>query len=98
MLFADDLVLCESSKASVEREIERERERTGYMARPIRKIWTKTAYIPCNDNDNNSRNCEEMQLGDGKLNTVTTFKYLGSIFASNGGEIGTSTIVLNLLG
>ena len=60
------------------------------MARPIRKTWTesqpvKTAYMPCNDYDNNPRNFEEIQLGDDKLNTVTTFKYLGSIFDSNGG-------------
>ena len=41
--------------------------------------------MPCNDYDNNSRNFEEIQLGDDKLNTVTTFKYLGSIFDSNGG-------------
>ena len=95
MLFADDLILCETSKAAVERERERERERevereretererTGDMARPIRKTWTESQ--PCNDYDNNSRNYEEIQLGDDKLNTVTTFKYLGSIFDSNGG-------------
>ena len=43
--------------------------------------------MPCNDYDNNSRNYEEIQLGDYKLYrpTVTTFKYLGSIFDSNGG-------------
>ena len=46
---------------------------------------TKTACMPCKDCDNNSRNYEEIQLGDDKLNTVTTFKYLGSIFDSNGG-------------
>ena len=34
MLFADDPVLCETSKAAVERE------RTGDMARPIRNTWT----------------------------------------------------------
>ena len=33
--------------------------------------------------DNNSRNYEEIQLGNDKLNTA--FKYLGSIFDSNGG-------------
>ena len=32
MLFADDLVLCETSKAAVERD----------MARPIRKTWTES--------------------------------------------------------
>ena len=41
--------------------------------------------MPSNDYDNNSRSYEEIQLGDDKLNTVTTFKYLGSIFDSNGG-------------
>ena len=41
--------------------------------------------MPCNDYDNNPRNYEELQLGDDKLNAVTTFKYLGSIFHSNGG-------------
>ena len=41
--------------------------------------------MPRNDYDNNSRNYEEIQLGDDELNTVTTFKYLGSIFDSNGG-------------
>ncbi len=41
--------------------------------------------MPSNDYVNNSRNYEEIQLGDDKLNTVTTFKYLGSIFDSNGG-------------
>ena len=41
--------------------------------------------MPSNDYDNNSRNYEEIQLGDDKLNTITTFKYLGSIFDSNGG-------------
>ena len=39
--------------------------------------------MSCNDYDNNPRNSEEIQLGDDKLNTVTTFKYLGSIFDSN---------------
>ena len=36
MLFADDLVLCETYKAAVGRE------RTGDMARPIRKTWTES--------------------------------------------------------
>ena len=65
-------------------------ERTGHMARQIRKTSTesrpdKKAYMLCKDYDNNSRNYEEIQLGDDKLNTVTTLKYFGSIFDSNGG-------------
>ena len=52
----------------------------GDLSQPVKK-----AYMPCNDYDNNSRNYEEIQLGDDQLNTVTTLKYLGSIFDSNGG-------------
>ena len=85
MLFADDLDLCETSKAAVERELEILRDQ--FERHGLRVSRTKTAYMPCNDYDNNPRNYEEIQLGDfdDKLNTVATFKYLGSIFDSNGG-------------
>ena len=56
---------------------------------------TKTAYMLCKDYDNNSRDYEEIQLGGDKLNTVTTFNYLGSIFDSNGG--GAESDINNLL-
>ena len=80
MLFADDLVMCETSKAAVERELVIWRDQ--FERHGLRVSRTKTAYMPCNDYDNNSRNYEEIQLGDDKLNTVTTFKYLGSIYAN----------------
>ena len=83
MLFADDLVLCETFKAAVERELEIWRDQ--FERHGLRVRRTKTAYMPCTGYDNNPRNYEEMQLGNDKLNTVTTFKYLGSIFDSNGG-------------
>ena len=83
MLFADDLVMCETCKAAVERELEIWRDQ--FERHGLRVSRTKTPYMPCNDYDNNPRNYEEIQLGDDKLNTVTTFKYLGSIFDSNGG-------------
>ena len=41
--------------------------------------------MPCNDYGNNTRKYEGIQHADDKLNTVTTFKYLGTIFDSNGG-------------
>ena len=85
MLFADDIVLCETSKAAVERERTLEIWRDHFERHGLRVSRTKTAYMPCNDYDNNPRNYEELQLGDDKLNAVTTFKYLGSIFHSNGG-------------
>ena len=83
MLFADDLVLCETSKAAVERVLEIWRNQ--FERHGLRVIRTKTAYMPCNDYDNNSRIYEDILLGDDKLNTETAFKYLGSIFESNGG-------------
>ena len=48
----------------------------------LRVSRTKTAYMPCSDHYNNSRNYEEIQQGDDTLNTVTTFKYSGSIYDS----------------
>ena len=85
MLFADDLVLCKTSKAAVERERGLEIWRNQFERHGLRVSRTKSAYMPCNDYDNNSRNYEEIQIGDDKLNTLTTFKYLGSIFDSIGG-------------
>ena len=84
ILFADHLDLRETSEAAVERTVRRDQ----FKRNGLRVSRTKTAYryMPCNDYDNNSRNFEEIQLGDDKLNTVTKFKYLGSIFDSNGGE------------
>ena len=55
------------------------------MARPIRKTWPYKNSVHAVQYDHNPRNYEDIQLGDDKLNTVTTFKYLGSIFDSNGG-------------
>ena len=39
----------------------------------------RTCHARTKDYDNNYRNYEEIQQGDDKLNTVTTFKYLGPI-------------------
>ena len=83
MLFAHDLVMCETPKAAVERKLEIWRDQ--FERHGLRVSRTKTAYMPCNDYDNNSRNYEEIQLGDDKLNIVTTFMYLGSTFYSNEG-------------
>ena len=48
MLFADDLVMCETSKAAV--------QRTGDMARPIRKTWTES------QPDKKQRTCRAMTM------------------------------------
>ena len=83
MLFEDDLILCETSKAAVKRDLEIWRDQ--FERHGLRVSRRKTEYMPCKDDDNNSRNYGEIQLVNDKLNTVTTFKYLGSIFDSNGG-------------
>ena len=70
MLFAGDLVLFETYKAAVERELEIWQEQ--FERHGLRVSRTKTACMPCNDYDNNSRNYVEIQLGDDKLSTVTT--------------------------
>ena len=50
------------------------------MARPIRKTWTEShpdknsVCCPSNDYDNNSRNYEEIQLGDDKMNTLNNIQ------------------------
>ena len=73
MLFADDLVLYETSKAAVERKLEIWRNQ--FERHGLRVSRTKTAYMPGNDYDNNSRNYEEIQLEDDKLNTETPLEY-----------------------
>ena len=85
MLFADYQVMCEISKAAVERGRELDIWRHKFERHGMRVSLTKTEYMPCKDYDNNSKNYDEIKLGDDKLNTVTTFKYMGSIFDSNGG-------------
>ena len=54
MLFADDLVLCETSKAAVERELDIWRDQ--FERHGLRVSRTKSAYMLCNDYDNNPRN------------------------------------------
>ena len=52
MLFADDLVLCETSRAAVERELEIWRNQ--FERHGLRVSRTKRAYMPCNDYDEHS--------------------------------------------
>ena len=72
MQFADYLVMCETSKGTIERELEIWRDQ--FERHGLRVSRTKTTYMPCNGYDNNPTNYEEIQLGDDKLNTVTAFR------------------------
>ena len=80
MLFADDLVLCETSGEKIEQELERWRDQ--FERHGLRISRTKTEYMPTPHKE------ENIKLGDGPIQTVKVFKYLGSMFAAEGGVNG----------
>ena len=80
MLFADDLVLCETSRVKVEQELERWRDQ--FERHCFRISRTKTEYMPYMPTPQKEEN---IKLGDGPIQTVKVFKYLGSMFAAEGG-------------
>ena len=80
MMFADDLVLCALTREEVEEDLETWRvvfERHG-----LKISRTKTEYLPSPTNDSETT----VKLVDAELPTVTSFKYLGSLFTSEGGS------------
>ena len=80
MTFADDLVLCAMTREEVEEDLETWRvvfERHG-----LKISRTKTEYLPSPTNDTETT----VKLVDAELPTVTSFKYLGSLFTSEGGS------------
>ena len=80
MMFADDLVLCAMTREEVEEDLETRRvvfERHGLMI-----SRTKTEYLPSPTNDTETT----VKLVDAELPTVTSFKYIGSLFTSEGGS------------
>ena len=80
MMFADDLVLCAMTREEVEEDLETWRvvfERHG-----LKISRTKTVYLLSPTNDTETT----VKLVDAELPTVTSFKYLGSLFTSEGGS------------
>ena len=80
MMFADDLVLCAMTREEVEKYLETWRvvfERHG-----LKISRTKTEYLPSPTNDTETT----IKIVDAELPTVTSFKYLGSMFTSAGGS------------
>ena len=78
MMFADDLVLCAMTRQEVEEDLETWRvvfERHG-----LKISRTKTEYSPSPTNDTETT----VKIVDAELPTVTSFKYIGSIFRSEG--------------
>ena len=77
MLFADDLVICEHSRAEVEIHLERWRETS--ESHGLRVSRGKTEYMPCPERD------QTIDIQEKEVKTVKTFKYLGSVFDANEG-------------
>ena len=79
-MFADDPVLCAMTREEVEEDLERWRvmfERHG-----LNIIRTKTEYLPSPTNDTETT----VKIVDDELPTVIPFKYLESLFTSEGGS------------
>ena len=80
VMFANDLVLGAMTREEVEEDLETWRvvfERHG-----LKIGRTKTEYLPSPTNDTETT----VKVVDAELPTVTSFKYLGSIFTSEGGS------------
>ena len=79
MMFAEDLVLFAMTREEVEENLETWRvvfERHG-----LNISRTKTEYLPSPTNDTGTT----VKSVDAELPTVTSFKYIGSLFTSEGG-------------
>ena len=81
MMFADDLVLCAMTREEME-------ENLGtwivvFERHGLEINRTKTEYLPIPTNDTDTT----VKIVDAELLTVTSFKYLGSVFTSEGGSL-----------
>ena len=79
-VFADNLALCAMTREEVEEDMETWRvvfERHG-----LKISRTKTEYLPSTTNDTETT----VKTVDPELPTITSFKYLGSLFTSEGGS------------
>ena len=78
MMFADDLVLCAMTREEVEEDLET--WRVVFESHGLKISRTKTEYLPSPTNDTENT----VKIVDAELPTVTSFKYLGSLFVSDG--------------
>ena len=77
ILFAEDLVLCENTREEAEEQLEL--WRSAIEIEGLRVSRNKTEYLlpsSCHD---------KVKFGRGEIKNVTTFKYLGSMFDTEGG-------------
>ena len=80
MMFADDLVLFAITRAEVEENLEA--WRVVFERRGLKISRTKTEHLPSPTNDTEAT----IKSVDAELPTVTSFKYIGSLFTSEGGS------------
>ena len=80
MMFADDLVLCAMTREGVEEDLET--RRVVFESHGLKISRTKTEYL---SSDTNETETTEKIDGD-ELPTLTSFKYIGSLFTREGGS------------
>ena len=76
MMFAGDLVLCAMTREEVEEDLE------AWRVVFERHCRTKTEYLPSPTNGTETT----VKMVDAELPTVTSFKYIGPLFTSEGGS------------
>ena len=93
MLFADDIVLVEESKEKVNRKLELWRETLENKG--LRLSRTKTEYMECKFDHLATSEDIEIKIGTHCIPRKKSFKYLGSIFQSDGRIDGDVTHRIN---
>ena len=82
MLFADDIVLIDETREGVNAKLEIWRQRL--ESRGFKLSRSKTEYMECSFNSEGDSNRNAVVLEDKELPPSRYFKYLGSMFQSNG--------------
>ena len=80
MMFADELVLCAMTREEVEEDLET--WRVVFESHGLKISRTNTDYFPSTANDTETT----VKIVDAELPTVTSFKYLRSLFTREGGS------------
>ena len=80
MMFADDLVLCAMTREEAQEDLET--WSVVFDRHGLNISRTKTEYLPSPANDTGTT----VKIVDAELPTLTSFKYLGSLFTSEGGS------------
>ena len=78
---ADDLVLCAMTREEVEEDLES--WRVMFKSHGLMISRTKAEYLPSHTNDTETT----VKIVDAELPTVTSFKYIGSLFTSDVMEV-----------